>query len=273
MHEAGVPWLKRAASQNHPGALQRLSWKFVDGKVGCPRDLAIVRAYARKVGVVHADMRVLSNEAPILVANAYLNDGKKNEAVATLTDVVRDADEVGLCLDNCKIVDWVLYNAVDDEADSRALLSRIRSRCFRLGDVKYALLSSWNHHEIGEFALSKLWLELALKTKHGFRGLARLGGKGLCTWPESKERRQEIRSELREIRNSCGGCGAALEGERRKYCRGCRTYCYCNRECQKVHWARADNGHRDECKEVMCQARKIFEAIEDGTLKMPEMGK
>ena len=220
-------------------------------------------------------MRLLSNQALIGIAEAYLNDGEKGEAVATLVDVVRDADEVGLDLDYCKKVSSILCGAYADwnEAKCHALLSRIQSRQFRLGEIEFALLACSNHHEIGEFALSKLWLELALKTRHGFRGFFKLGGNDKWVWSDTKERRKKIRSELREIRNACGGCGVSLEGERRQYCRGCRAYCYCSRECQKLHWSRADNGHREECKEVMCQARKIWQAIEDGTLRMPEVGK
>ena len=268
--ENAFTWLKKAAAQNHPESIHRLAWMYMDGEGNCPRDLAIARAYARKVGVVHADMRLLCSQTLIDIAEAYLSDGDEDEAVAVLEDVVRDADDVGLDLDCCKRVDWVLFEASSDA--SCASLSRIQSRCFRLGEIKFAILACLNHHDIGEFALSKLWLELALKTRHGFRGFIKLGGNDECVWSDTEERRKRIRSELREIRNACGGCGSALKGERRQYCRGCRAYCYCSRECQKLHWSRADNGHREECKEVQEEARKIWQAIEDGTLRMPEVG-
>ena len=269
--ENAFTWLKKAAAQNHPESIHRLAWMYMDGEGNCPRDLAIARAYARKVGVVHADMRLLCSQTLINIAEAYLSDGDEDEAVAVLEDVVRDADDVGLDLDCCKRVDWVLFEASSDA--SCASLSRIQSRCFRLGEIKFAILACLNHHDIGEFALSKLWLELALKTRHGFRGFIKLGGNDECVWSDTEERRKRIRSELREIRNACGGCGSALKGERRQYCRGCRAYCYCSRECQKLHWSRADNGHREECKEVQEEARKIWQAIEDGTLRMPEVEK
>jgi hypothetical protein len=69
-----------------------------------------------------------------------------------------------------------------------------------------------------------------------------------------------FRTGLRKIRNKCGGCGAILEGDMRKKCGGCKTFCYCSRECQKLHWNRSKNGHRDECKEVMELKRKVKDA-------------
>ena len=61
---------------------------------------------------------------------------------------------------------------------------------------------------------------------------------------------------LRELRNSCGGCSIKLEGDRRQYCRQCRTYCYCSRECQKLHWNRT-GGHRSECMAVRALKEKM----------------
>ena len=264
--ENAFTWLKRAAAQNEPVSIRRLALMYGNREEGCPRDLKIARAYAKTIGRLHADTRLLCSQTLIMVAEEYLNDGNKDEAMTTVQDVVRDADEVGLGLDYCRRLCWILCGAytAPNETKCYAMLNRIQSRQLRLGEIEFALLTCSNHYNIGEFALSKLWFQVACKTRHDF------SGKNECTWPDS---RKQIRSKTREIRNACGGCGASLEGERRQYCRGCRAYCYCSRECQKLHWGRTDNGHREECKEVMCQARKIWQAIEDGTLKMPEVGK
>jgi hypothetical protein len=52
---------------------------------------------------------------------------------------------------------------------------------------------------------------------------------------------------FRKMRDSCGGCGAEFDGKERKYCRECRTFCYCSRGCQKLHWNRKEDGHREDC--------------------------
>lgn len=61
------------------------------------------------------------------------------------------------------------------------------------------------------------------------------------------ERYLSQRAFLRQLRDTCGACGAEFEGKDRKYCGGCRTFCYCSRECQKMHWNRKAIGHREDC--------------------------
>ena len=80
-------------------------------------------------------------------------------------------------------------------------------------------------------------------------------------WDHDEHERNEVRSHLREMQDSCGGCGTILSGDRRKYCRCCLTYCYCNEDCQKKHW---DDGHREECKEVEMHMHNILRAIRLG---------
>ena len=65
---------------------------------------------------------------------------------------------------------------------------------------------------------------------------------------DAVEQLVNFRQSLRALRDTCGGCGAEFEGEERKFCRGCRAYCYCSRDCQKTHWNRKNDGHREDCK-------------------------
>ena len=76
--------------------------------------------------------------------------------------------------------------------------------------------------------------------------------------PVSRKRVEDIGCQLRRLRNNCGGCGVDLDGDRRQYCRQCKTYCYCSRECQKLHWNRiGEGGHAHECKKVQCLKKEI----------------
>ena len=67
-------------------------------------------------------------------------------------------------------------------------------------------------------------------------------------------------ANFRDVRDSCGGCGAEFDGKDRKYCRECRTFCYCSRDCQKLHWNCKKNGHREDClglKELKKQMMEV----------------
>jgi tetratricopeptide (TPR) repeat protein len=68
---------------------------------------------------------------------------------------------------------------------------------------------------------------------------------------------------FREMRDTCGGCGAEFDGKERKYCRECRTFCYCSRGCQKLHWNRKDDGHREDCLGLK-KLKKQLQELEGG---------
>ena len=138
------------------------------------------------------------------------------------------------------------------------------ARSFCHGAVGSAFLASGCYTLSEHYALSKLWLSVACKFKSDYVGERTSGQRK--PWSSFKRSRDKLRSKLREISDSCGGCGAALEGDTRQYCRGCKTFCYCSRECQKQHWNRTDGGHRAECKEAQDQACKILEAIQSGKI-------
>ena len=59
----------------------------------------------------------------------------------------------------------------------------------------------------------------------------------------------------------------AFEGKDRKFCRSCKTFCYCSRECQKMHWNRKKDGHREDCKGAMELKQKLKKARREAAMK------
>ena len=104
-------------------------------------------------------------------------------------------------------------------------------------------------HKLGLYAQSRFWLRKV----------------NLANVP-LKARRQAANTYFsmvpffRQLRDACGGCGAEFEGKERKFCRRCRAFCYCSRECQKMHWNRKVNGHREDCLGLKDLKVKLKEA-------------
>ena len=116
-------------------------------------------------------------------------------------------------------------------------------RCAIDGSMSAPLFVACSYIHMKKHSLGKIWLLYTYKTRSAF-------AIDPSEWSKHQDRRDECRKILREIRNSCGGCGATLQGKTRKYCAGCQAHCYCSRDCQKRHWNRSQDGHREECKEA-----------------------
>ena len=131
--------------------------------------------------------------------------------------------------------------------------------------------SDWGGAEVSAMLFSMI-LERHAQAK--FWG--RLGKKGLVFISDTEVRSDhvealvQVQRELRAIRDVCGGCGVEFEGRERKFCRGCRAYCYCSRECQKMHWNRKDGGHREDCKGMMELKQKMKEKMRVEAMKSSE---
>ena len=263
----GFDYLVKAASQGHPEAFLKFSALCRLGQCGYPRDLVAAQAFAKKARSLHPHLRLISNKALFDIAKQYLGDGDVEEVMGIFSDIAKEVDPDAL--------DGILCQSIAAAAfkiEQYQLAGEMSVKTFWHGAVESALSASFCYSLSKHYALSKLWLSVACKTKFGYDyAIEKLyGAVGQRGWSFFKQRRDEIRSKLREIRDSCGGCGDALEGDARKYCRGCKAFCYCSRECQKLHWNRADanGGHSTECKEAQDQARKILEAIQSGKVDL-----
>ena len=241
--EEAASWYQRAASHGHPEAFLALAGIYRCG-MGCPLDLKLARLYAEKARSLHPGLGVLCNRILLSVAVNFSKDGLEKEADAILCDLVHQ-DNDALDGDLCERTAASLYTM-----GLYRLSGEMRLKAFCLGYLGSSFSAAECYFVAGNYPHCKLWLSVACQTK-GWFFKEEFQPHGKMFWVSRESRRDEFRSKLREIRNSCGGCGAALEGKMRKYCRGCKAYCYCSRECQKVHWNRSEDGHSAECKRVM----------------------
>ena len=258
----------QAARQGHPEAFLRLS-ELCLGKYEHPRDLVAAHVFAKKARSFHPDLRLISNKGLLDIAEDYSEDGAVEEAMGILSNIAKEADPDALDGELCGRIATAATRIKQFQLSSKMWVS-----AFYHGEIESAICASEAYTCTDHYALSKLWLSVACKTSSGFHSFTILDDDGTGNdqmfWssPKFKQRRDKLRSKLREISDSCGGCGAVLEGDTRQYCRGCKAFCYCSRECQKLHWNRADGGHRAECKEAQDQACKILEAIQSGKIDL-----
>ena len=229
---------------------------------GEPRDLKLSEAFARKARYLYPDCGLLSNLKLLGIAAVYSNSGASHDANSLLLEILHEAEESALNGSMCQCVAARLSEENPHPA------AQMYARAFCYGCIESAISASMYFLDCKKVALSKFWLDVACKTKKLYE-ISQVNNQAnstgsvqeILSWPYFEEERNAIRSDLREMRNSCGGCGGALSGERRKYCRRCRTYCYCNEDCQKRHW---EDGHREECKEVEEHMHNILRAIRLG---------
>ena len=223
-------------------------------------DLQKATRYAQKAKTVYTGFAVEANRYLSWIALEHINHGEMDAARALVTgDLGHGTGANFLDADTCESI-----AIVHSEDDQHRSAGDFFARAFCLGRINSALLSAIDFFKAEEYSLCKLWLGVACKAKHDFTPFIPFGESEAKEWPAFQRQRDEMKSKLREIRNTCGGCGAALEGDTRQYCRGCWAYCYCSRECQKLHWNRKKDSHRDECKETQDHARRVLSGGHQG---------
>lgn len=257
-------WFEKAAARGHPFAFIKLARLFASRDENFVLDLKLSAELAKKAYSMHSKTRVFANKTLCWVANEHMAMGDMENAGAALRGYEKETDP---CAFNGKLDMTAAKIMLKTEANNLPIACKLLARAFSQGRIEAAEILFRAYNVRSEYALSNLWLYVTGKLREAFGDLKlnALLPDYTRAWDTIQDKRK---AELREIRNSCGGCGAALEGDRRNMCRACRTYCYCSRECQKRHWNRSKDGHRVECLLVQEHCLMIFNTIRDGKIKV-----
>ena len=235
-----VRWYRRAAAKGHPGAMLQLSSACRVGK-GCSRDLAEARTWAQKAAIFDHFKNGSISELALIGVDCYECD-KIDEVQSTLSAALEmNVENMATRVETQYHLGLGHLSALAGD-DSSAL--NLFSKCVLHGDFRSDMMPvadvasgamgvSWKLQRLAE---TKLWMSF-VRARHGISD----------TWAKIVS---PIQQGLRDLRQSCKVCSAPLDRANRKLCKGCKAYCYCSRECQKVHWNRSEDGHREECKRV-----------------------
>ena len=238
----GVRWFRKAAAKGDPRAMLNMSLCCREGE-GCSRDLAEGRAWAQKAAIFDEFKDDVINQLA-LIGLDYGEDCQHDEAQSTLSAILE------MDVENVATYATTQYNLgclYDNAGDYSSALKWI-SKCIFQGDydsdaVCGAMAFCWL---LGRFAEAKLWLSFDSRT-----------GREGTDYQDWAVYVPHLQQRLRDLRQSCKVCSAPLDRANRKLCKGCKTFCYCSRDCQKVHWNRSEDGHREECKKVTELKKKV----------------
>eukprot|EP00563_Minutocellus_polymorphus_P012157 CAMPEP_0181065338 /NCGR_PEP_ID=MMETSP1070-20121207/24686_1 /TAXON_ID=265543 /ORGANISM="Minutocellus polymorphus, Strain NH13" /LENGTH=289 /DNA_ID=CAMNT_0023145723 /DNA_START=136 /DNA_END=1005 /DNA_ORIENTATION=+ len=233
MKREAMKWLKMAAAHGHPGACVTLSHRYFYGEE-YGRDLAKAEAYAEQAKEIHSAFVPVANKYLYLIASTHLkysDDAAAEHILSRLIFYERDSSSMDI------------MGGLLSHIGAYHLAALAFERCAMAGSESAANFAASLHLQSEKYSLAKGWSQYARKANIVF-------GTDSSEWLMGKDRRDSWRCKLREIRDFVGWCDVALEGETRKMCGGCRTYCYCSRDCQKRHWNDFWVSHSEECKEA-----------------------
>ena len=230
-----INWFEKAAARGHPGACFELAIYLLGKEV--PRNLAKAEFYAERLRAIHSKFVPKTNDLLFSIARCHFDFKAYDDAAAEriLSRLIAD--------DRASSIMSRVGNLLYDCMKWYDLAALAYERCAIDGSMSAPLFVACSYIHMQKYSLGKIWLLYTYKTRSAF-------AIDPSEWSKHQDRRDECRKILREIRNSCGGCGATLQGETRKYCAGCQAHCYCSRDCQKRHWNRSQDGHKEECKEA-----------------------
>lgn len=235
---------RKAATKGHPVAMIMLGEMYAYG-YGCERDLALARTNIERAMAADGMVADAARESLVIVAGMHRRKGEFETAISILLPLVAlnvklARRNLAMTLSGTGDVPKALgiYNSMVEDR----LLEDVVYSC---GDAMTCCVA------VNNLPLSKFWLSVVTKNLRSVLSGHRSGLLDLISL---------VRKSTRKTRDRCGGCGAELHGKMRKKCSGCTAFCYCNRDCQKLHWNRKKNGHREDCKEVMELKTKMKEA-------------
>ena len=199
---------------------------------GCSLDLVEARAWAQKAyayGGIHLGEYSIHELA--VTGLDFEEKGDTEEArsiLSTISEIGVDTVSTGGIQNN---VGCLYYNTGDF---SSALVMFTKSALQHYNGSAYDAMDCCLR--LKRLAEAKLWLSVASTSEEQAH--------------DEPVHLSGLQENLRTLRKTCKVCSVPLDTATRKLCKGCKTYCYCSVECQKIHWDRSEDGHREECKRV-----------------------
>ena len=204
--------------------------------------MAESRKYAERAMLLRRSLAGVTKRDLVSVAMDYIETDSTDMIEAAKTILIPLAsDGVSLAQYNLGVY---FYNT-DEYGDAKPWLTAAALQ----EDHKAAFFAMECCHMLGEHPQQRFWLSIASKCEL------------LADSPNVRLLASQLWimqvSACVVLRDECGGCGAKLDGKMRKICKGCKTYCYCDHNCQKLHWNRLEGGHRADCLEVLDLKKKF----------------
>ena len=225
-------WFRKAAARGHPEAMINMSVLCRTGE-GRSRDLAEAWAWAQKA-YLHG--KPLFEDAVIdqlaIIGIDFGRQKKYGEIDSILTEMSDIGVDKASTVRTQNNVGCLYYNT----GDFPSALVMFTKSAFQhdAGSAFDAMDCSWKLNRLAE---AKFWMNLASRLADGQELVQSNFLPG-------------VQEQLRTLRKTCKVCSVPLNTTARKLCKGCKAYCYCSAACQKEHWDRTEDGHREECKRV-----------------------